>query len=60
MHGYGVYTWPDGRQYEGQYVMNKRHGVGIYVTREGLCYEGEWKNGMQHGEGKITYANGHV
>jgi hypothetical protein len=30
MHGYGVYTWKDGRRYEGYYEMDKKHGYGVY------------------------------
>jgi len=27
-HGYGVYTWADGRKYEGEWVAGKQHGRG--------------------------------
>ena len=30
MHGQGLYKWPDGRQYEGQYVDDKKEGYGVY------------------------------
>lgn len=30
MHGTGMYFWPDGRKYEGQYLDNKKHGFGTY------------------------------
>ena len=30
MHGRGVYTWKDGRKYEGEYENDKKHGYGIY------------------------------
>ena len=26
MHGKGVYTWRDGRKYEGEYQFDKKHG----------------------------------
>jgi len=26
MHGYGVFTWADGRVYEGDYVDDKKEG----------------------------------
>ena len=51
MHGKGVYTWPDGRKYEGDYFKDKKHGFGIYTMNEGKQYEGQWKDGKMHGEG---------
>lgn len=30
MHGKGIYTWKDGRRYEGEYLNDKKHGYGIY------------------------------
>jgi hypothetical protein len=45
MHGEGVYTWSDGRIYEGQYYRDKKHGKGVYKWSDGRCYDGEWKNG---------------
>lgn len=52
MHGHGVYTWADGRRYEGQYEMDKKHGFGVYRWADGRVYEGNWYNGKQHGQGK--------
>jgi hypothetical protein len=26
MHGHGVYMWPDGRKYNGEYKNNLKHG----------------------------------
>lgn len=60
MHGYGVYTWKDGRKYEGEYHMDKKHGYGIYIWADGRRYEGNWANGKQHGEGKYILPNGTI
>jgi hypothetical protein len=30
MEGIGVYTWADGRRYEGEYKDDKKHGYGFY------------------------------
>jgi hypothetical protein len=30
MDGMGLYTWKDGRSYEGEYKDDKKHGFGIY------------------------------
>lgn len=45
MHGGGVYTWQDGRKYEGEYQYDKKHGSGTYVWADGRKYEGEWAYG---------------
>lgn len=31
MEGVGVYTWQDGRIYEGEYKDDKKHGYGLYI-----------------------------
>jgi hypothetical protein len=45
MHGYGRYTWEDGRKYDGQYLNDKKHGKGVYIWSDGRKYDGEWANG---------------
>ena len=30
MHGKGKITWVDGREYDGEYVDDKKHGYGVY------------------------------
>jgi hypothetical protein len=52
MHGKGVYTWKDGRRYEGEYQHDKKHGWGVYTWADGRRYEGPWAYGKQHGKGK--------
>ena len=42
MHDFGVYTWPDGRKYEGEYKEDLKHGYGTYVWPGGKKYEGYW------------------
>jgi hypothetical protein len=51
MEGYGVFTWPDGRKYEGQYVNDKKEGYGVFNFKDGRIYKGQWLNGKQHGRG---------
>jgi hypothetical protein len=45
MHGYGVFTWEDGRKYEGSYVDDKKEGNGRFTWPDGRVYEGLWKDG---------------
>lgn len=40
MHGTGIYNWPDGRRYEGDYINDKKHGFGTYTYPDGRCYKG--------------------
>lgn len=58
MHGKGVYTWDDGRKYEGSYYKDKKHGFGIYKWADGRIYEGMWLEGRQHGKGKYVLPDG--
>lgn len=38
MEGVGVYTWADGRRYEGEYQDDKKHGYGIYLWADKRQY----------------------
>ena len=69
MHGFGVYTWADGRRYEGiankmlnadlgEYYLDKKHGKGMYSWADGRKYDGMWQNGKQHGEGRYVLSDG--
>mmetsp|Transcript_8568 Transcript_8568/g.8523 ORF Transcript_8568/g.8523 Transcript_8568/m.8523 type:complete len:86 (-) Transcript_8568:9-266(-) len=57
MHGSGVFTWPDGRKYDGEYENDEKSGHGVFTWPEGKIYDGEWKNGKQNGKGKLTFPN---
>lgn len=35
MHGKGVFTWPEGRKYEGEYEFDKKHGYGVLTLPDG-------------------------
>ena len=41
--GYGMYTWNDGRVYEGNWVDNQMHGVGTFTWTDGRKYEGSYQ-----------------
>ena len=45
MEGRGLFTWPDNRRYDGEYIDDKKEGMGIFYWPDGRKYEGEWKNG---------------
>jgi len=60
MHGYGIYSWNDGRKYEGNFYNDKKHGFGTYTWADGRKYEGNWAEGKQHGKGKYILPDGTV
>jgi hypothetical protein len=37
-----VYTWSDGRKYEGEWKNNKMHGKGTFTWSDGRKYVGEY------------------
>ena len=57
MDGKGLFSWPDGRKYDGEYLNDKKHGFGIFTFKDGRVYEGEWENGKQHGRGRYKKKN---
>ena len=56
--GYFVYTWPDGRQYAGDWLDGKFHGQGTYTWPNGGRYSGAYKFGLKHGSGIYEWADG--
>jgi len=60
MHNKGVYTWADGRKYEGEYINDKKDGYGVYTWADGRKYQGYWRNGKQSGKGKYISLDGSV
>merc|ERR1712117_683435 len=49
--GFGVYTWKDGKVYEGMWKDGERHGKGEQTSPLGDRYIGGWKNGKRNGQG---------
>ena len=54
MHGKGLYKWPDGNEYEGDYINNIKEGEGVFKWKDGRKYKGKFKNGRPHGKGILT------
>lgn len=58
MHGYGEFTWKDGKKYAGYYTQDKKEGFGIYYwANPNRVYIGFWKGGKQDGVGKYINMN---
>ena len=51
MHGYGIYTWSDGRIYTGEFVDDLKEGEGTLEWPDGRKYVGSWIKNKQHGQG---------
>jgi hypothetical protein len=58
MHGKGVYTWPDGMTYDGEWKDGDMHGKGVRTWPDGQTYDGEWKADAKHGKGVYTWPDG--
>ena len=50
----GIYTFPDGSRYIGEFKDGEKHGQGTFVSPNGETYEGEYKDGLPNGQGIYT------
>ena len=55
---FGVYLWPDGAKYVGEFKEYAKHGKGTTNWPDGAKYVGEYTNGKKHGQGTFTFPNG--
>lgn len=46
MHGKGLFAWPDGKVYNGEYINDKKEGYGEFKWPDGKIYKGAWKDGV--------------
>ena len=52
-HGYGTFTYPDGKKYVGEWKNGKKHGQGTYTLANGtISHSGEWVNDQPKKEGE--------
>jgi hypothetical protein len=56
--GQGIYFFPDGARYEGNFENDTQNGPGIWYFASGHKYEGQFKNGNFHGQGNMTWKSG--
>ena len=45
MHGFGIYTWPDGTRYEGGWWEGKMHGMSKLIDPQGVEKREIWVKG---------------
>lgn len=57
-NGTGIFIYPSGAKYIGQFKNGEIDGVGACYYTDGKKYQGEWKNRFPHGNGTMTLADG--
>ena len=58
-YGKGMFKWPSGTKYTGEFRKDQRNGIGrIEYAKDGTKYKGQWKDDKRHGEGQFTWADG--
>lgn len=57
-NGPGIYAWPNGANYTGNFLNGKFHGQGTYSWADGKKYTGGFKNDKRNGLGTYTWPNG--
>ena len=57
-NGEGIYIFPSGAVYIGQFRNGEVHGVGVCDYSDGSRYQGEWKNRFPDGTGAKTWPDG--
>jgi hypothetical protein len=50
----GLYKWPSGAVYDGEFVNGQREGQGNYTYSDGGQYVGAWKACRRDGSGYVT------
>ncbi|VDN16167.1 unnamed protein product [Dibothriocephalus latus] len=55
-HGYGRYTWSDGKTYDGTFFADKMHGIGRLETPE-LTFVGTFFLDKRSGFGIVRFSN---
>lgn len=57
-HGFGVYVFPNGDRYEGNFKGQKLNGFGYYTESNGNKYTGDFVDNKFHGVGKYESLDG--
>lgn len=57
-NGRGIYVYPSGAKYIGEFKDGEIHGVGTCYYTNGSKYQGEWQHRYPHGKGTKVYEDG--
>lgn len=52
MHGLGKLTWPDGREFEGEFKYGLKNGSGKMKYSDKSEFHGHFENGLKSGKGR--------
>jgi hypothetical protein len=58
LDGSGIYGYPDGSKYEGNFKNGQPHGLGTFSYLNGDLYKGNFESGYPNGKGELTQSNG--
>ncbi len=58
VNGQGIFIYPSGAVYIGDFRNGEIHGVGVCYYSDGSKYQGEWSLRYPDGKGTKTYADG--
>lgn len=56
--GKGIYIYPSGAVYIGEFEQGEINGVGVCYYSDGRKYQGQWMHRFPEGKGTMTYADG--
>ena len=56
--GKGIYIYPSGAVYIGEFLSGEIHGVGVCYYSDGRKYQGQWNHRFPEGQGTMTYPDG--
>ena len=59
MHGLGIYEWPSGCKYKGEFKNGKISGKGQIIFSDGEIFEGEFNNYKIDGQGVLWKNDSH-
>jgi len=59
INGRGIYVYPSGAKYIGDFKNGEIHGVGTCYNTNGSKYQGQWEHRYPHGKGTKTYEDGY-
>ncbi len=57
-NGKGVFVYPSGAKYVGEFKNSEIHGIGVCTYSDGSRYEGQWANRYPEGKGIKTLKDG--
>lgn len=56
--GEAGYRWPDGRTFDGSFMLGQPDGMGTGTWPDGTHYRGTWQHGTRHGHGELSRQDG--